>query len=215
MVGAVIFDAFGTILQIGQKTNPYLQLLREGRRQGCILGPDTISCAMTIDLPLDEFAAHLGITLSSSIRQELNHALKLELSSIRPYPDALEAIALLQESGCQLGICSNLAAPYGSVVRGLFPMMDGYAFSYEQGITKPDPKIYLSICNQMDVEPGHYFDGEKARVMMIGDSPRCDRDGPRAVGIMGLLLSRTGVGKIRDLTQFARLVVDQNWIARD
>ena len=210
MVGGVIFDAFGTILQIGQRTNPYLQLFREGRRQGRILGPNTIGCAMTMDLPLDEFAAYLGITLRSSVRQELNRALELELSSIRPYPEALEAIEMLQKSGCQLGICSNLAAPYGSVVRGLFPMMDGYAFSYEQGLMKPDPKIYLSTCDQMGVEPSDGFGVEMGCVYMIGDSPRCDRDGPRIVGIMGILLSRTRVGKIRDLTQFARLVIDQN-----
>jgi FMN phosphatase YigB (HAD superfamily) len=210
MVGGVIFDAFGTILQIGQRTNPYLQLFREGRRQGRILGPNTIGCAMTMDLPLDEFAAYLGITLRSSVRQELNRALELELSLIRPYPEALEAIEMLQKSGCQLGVCSNLAAPYGSVVRGLFPMMDGYAFSYEQGLMKPDPEIYLSICNQIAVEPGHCLGGNRARVYMIGDSPRCDRDGPRMVGIMGILLSRTRAGKIRDLTQFAQLVIDQN-----
>ena len=210
MIGGIIFDAFGTILQISRRTNPYLLLFREARRQGRILAPDKIAGAMTMDLSLDEFGAHLGVTLCSSLRKELNRALELELSSIRPYPDALEAIKLLQKSGCQLGVCSNLAAPYGRVVRELFPKMDGYAFSYEQGIMKPDPKIYLSICNQIGVEPGHYFGGEKACVMMIGDSPKCDRDGPRAVGIMGLLLSRIGAGKIRDITQFAQLVIDQN-----
>jgi len=210
MIGGIIFDAFGTILQISQRTNPYLLLFREARRQGRILAPDKIASAMTMDLPLDEFGAHLGVTLCSSVRQELNLAFELELASIRPYPDALEAIALLQNSGLRLGICSNLAAPYGGAVKELFPAMDGYAFSYEQGIMKPDPKIYLSVCNQMGVEPGHYFGSEKVPVMMIGDSPRCDRDGPRAVGIMGLLLSRTGEGKIRDLTQFAQLVIHQN-----
>lgn len=215
MVGAVIFDAFGTILQIGQRTNPYLQLFREGRQQGSILGPDAIGRAMTMDLPLDEFAAHLGITLRSSVRQEVNRALELELSSIRPYPEALEAIEMLQKSGCHVGICSNLASPYGRVVRELFPTMDGYAFSYELGIMKSDPKIYLSACDQMGVEPGDCFGVELGRVFMIGDSPRCDRDGPRVVGIMGLLLRRTGAGKIRDLTQFARLVIDQNWEGRD
>ncbi|GAB0077474.1 HAD family hydrolase [Pseudomonas sp. CFBP 8772] len=210
MVDAIIFDAFGTILQIGPRTNPYLQLFREGRRQGRILGPNTIGCAMTMDLSLDEFAAHLGINLRSSVRKELNRALALELSSIRPYPEALEAIEMLQKSGCQLGICSNLAAPFGRVVRELFPMMNGYALSYEQGIMKPDPKIYLSACDQMGVEPGDYFGVGMGRVLMIGDSPRCDRDGPRVAGIMGLLLRRTDGGKIRDLTQFARLVIDRD-----
>lgn len=39
---------------------------------------------------------------------------------------------------------------------------------------------------------------------MIGDSKRCDRDGPRSVGIMGFHLDRTGRGSLNDLVQFAK-----------
>ena len=206
---AVIFDAFGTIVRIGQRTSPYAKLFREARRQGRLIGPDATRIAMTANIGLDELASRLEIKLASSLRDELHRGLDLELSSIGLYPDALEGIARLRDAGMKVGICSNLTKPYGPVVRELFPNLDGYAFSYEIGVMKPEKEIYTSLCKQMNVEPGHGFHDAGDRILMIGDSQRCDRDGPRAVGIMGFHLDRMGHGKIRDLVQFARLVIDQ------
>lgn len=212
MVGAVIFDAFGTLVRIVQRTSPYRELIREGRRQGVVVNPASLHITMTTRLSITDIASHLGVSLTPSKREELESALELELSSIQPYPDAVDAISRLQNSGIKLGICSNLAAPYGPIVRSLFPKVDGYAFSFELGVMKPEPAIYQSICNQMGVEPGRFFSLETGRVLMIGDSPRCDRDGPRTVGISGFHLDRTGRGQIQNLTQFAKIVIGQEII---
>ncbi|WP_257605601.1 HAD family hydrolase [Pseudomonas amygdali] len=209
-VDGVIFDAFGTVLRIGQRTNPYRNLLREGRRQGLEFAPDSIRIAMTTNHSIYEIASHLGIHLTRAKREELSSVLERELSSIQAFPDAKTAIALLRQAGVKVGICSNLAAPYGPVVRGIFPQLDGYAFSFELGVMKPAPAIYQSICSQMEVEPGHYFSSEHGRVLMIGDSEKCDQYGPRSIGVMGLHLNRNGQGPINDLQQFAELVIDQN-----
>lgn len=207
-VDGVIFDAFGTVLRIGQRTNPYRNLLREGRRQGLELAPDSIRIAMTKNHSIYETASHLGIHLTRAQREELASELERELSSIQAFPDAKTAIALLQQAGVKVGVCSNLASPYGPVVREIFPQLNGYAFSFELGVMKPAPAIYHSICSQMDVEPGHLFGGGRGRVVMIGDSKRCDQDGPRLVGMMGLHLDRKRQGAINDLQQFAELVID-------
>jgi FMN phosphatase YigB (HAD superfamily) len=209
-IDAVVLDAFGTIARINRRMNPYQELIREGRRQGCDLKSGGNQFLMTTKSSLDEAALQLGISLSPAKREELCRALELELSSIEPFPDALEAISRLQRAGLKLGICSNLASPYGPVIKELFPSLDGYAFSYEVGTIKPDPIIYKAICSQMEVEPGQLFDGERGRVMMIGDSKKCDQDGPRLIGVMGLHLDRNGQGRINDLQQFAELVIDQN-----
>ncbi len=74
---------------------------------------------------------------------------------------------------------------------------------------KPDPLIYQAVCNQFGFGPADPF-SEQGRVVMIGDSQRCDRDGPRVVGVMGYCLERHGGGAIRDLSQFADLVLDHN-----
>jgi len=211
-VEAVIFDAFGTIVRIGQRSNPYRKLFREARRQGLLLPSEGIAGAMTLDLSFNDFALHLGIELTPSQREKFNSDLQQELASIETFPD-VAAIRLLQRAGIKVGVCSNLSAPYGPIVRKLFPRMDGYAFSYELGVIKPDPSIYRSICTQMNVEPGNLFDLEKGRVLMIGDSRRCDQEAPRAVGIMGFLLDRSGRGQITDLRQFAQLVIDQRSLA--
>lgn len=210
MISAVLFDAFGTIVRIRRRTNPYLQLMREGRRQGLSITPENAHFAMTANLPFAGIADHLGICLSASKRMELSEALEQELSSIEPYPDAVRAIAELKESDILVAVCSNLAQPYGPVVKKLFPNIEYHAFSYELGVTKPDPQIYRFICGQMGVDPGCYFDREIGQVLMIGDSPKCDRDGARAVGIMGHLLRRDGHGSFTDLNQFAQMVLDRN-----
>jgi len=210
MISGVIFDAFGTVVRIGKRTNPYRELIRHGRRQGLNLDPTTLHVAMTMNLSFLESASHLGIALSPSKREELTHALELELSSITPFPDALVAISRLQEAGLKVGICSNLANPYVPVVREIFPDLDGYAFSCELGVMKPNPAIYQAVCNQMKVEPGSYFGNGAGRVLMIGDSGRCDRDGPRLIGIMGFHLDRAGCRPVNNLLQFVELLLDQN-----
>lgn len=209
MISAVVFDAFGTVVKIGQGTNPYRELIREGRRQGVELKSDSTHIAMTMNLSFDELAAALGVSLSASKRDELHRRLEAEVSSIEPFPDAIQAISLLKDHGIKAGICSNLASPYGPKVREIFPHIDGYAFSFEAGVMKPDPSIYRLVCDQLGVEPGHYFSDRTGRVLMIGDSQSCDRDGPRAVGVTGFHLDRTGRGKIYDLAQFAEMVISE------
>lgn len=43
---------------------------------------------------------------------------------------------------------------------------------------------------------------------MVGDSLRCDRDEPRAVGMVGVHLDRSARGSVRELIQFAHLVIE-------
>lgn len=212
MISAAIFDAFGTIVRIAQRTKPYDALLKEGRRQGLALTSASTHLVMTAHLSFDQVADQLRIELSSSKRAEMNGALGKELASIEPYPDALAAIDCLQEAGVVIGICSNLAQPYGPVIRKAFPRVQCHAFSYELGVMKPDPSIYLAICREMGLET-HHAEPEKftkgGQVVMIGDSRKCDRDGPRVVGIEEYHLDRSGQGQINNLMQFANLVIER------
>lgn len=207
-ITALIFDAFGTTLRISAPTNPYRQLLREGVKNGRPPSPGDLHKLMTIDAGLREAADILGIQVTPSRMDEMKSDLQREIESIEVFPDARDAIALLHEHGVATAICSNLAAPYGPAVKKLLPDLNAYSFSYELGVTKPDPAIYRAVCNDLGVVPGHLFGGG-AQLAMIGDSPRCDRDGPRATGIKGFHLDRYGAGAIRGLMQFAELVVEQ------
>ncbi|MGJ7547621.1 HAD family hydrolase [Pseudomonas alloputida] len=207
-ITAVIFDAFGTTLRIGTPIHPYRRLLREGAKNGRRPSPGDLHKLMTIDAGFREAADILGIQVAATRRAEIESDLQREIESIEVFPDARDAIALLHEHGVATAICSNLAAPYGPAVKKLLPDLNTYSFSYELSVTKPDPAIYRAVCHDLGVAPGHLFGGS-AQVAMIGDSPRCDRDGPRAFGIKGFHLDRSGAGAIRDLVQFADLVVEQ------
>ncbi len=202
---AVIFDVFGTVISIGDRRTPHLQLLRLGRQQGRWPRPGDAQMIMTHEFGWEELAGCLDIRVSHEQLQHLAQELETELSSLRVYPDAAQAIALLQSAGVKVGLCSNLASGYGPKVRELCPELDAYAFSYELGVMKPDPCIYQAVCRDLIVQPGRQLGGE--RVVMIGDSIRCDRDGARAAGIAGFHLSRTGNGDFGDLVKFAELVI--------
>lgn len=129
-----------------------------------------------------------------------------ELASLTLYEDALESITMLQQAGIKIGLCSNLAAPYGTAVRRLLPGLDSYGFSFEVGAVKPDPIIYQSVCRTLGIEPGNQLGGD--RVVMAGDSIRCDRDGARAAGIAGFYLNREGMGDFRSLVKLAEQVLE-------
>lgn len=204
---AVLLDAFGTILRIKSGTHPYRQLMLEGRRNGRRPRPDDARVLMTFNGGLAQVADHLGITITPSRRSQLEEMLEEEVSSIEVFPDALEAVALLQERKRLVAVCSNLAFPYGRAVTQLFPTLNGYGFSFEIGAIKPDPLIYLATIDKL----GIFADGVSGKdgVIMTGDSLRCDCEGPQSVGITGIHLDRANAGDIANLLDFAKHVLNE------
>jgi HAD superfamily hydrolase (TIGR01549 family) len=209
MIATVIFDVFGTLVEIRNRQNPYRQLLRLGARQGRAASSNDLEWIMTHDTELHEAAEALGIHLGSGDLAVLKDALELELQSIQVFGDAWAAIELLRASGIRIGVCSNLAGPYCKAVRRLLPGLDAYALSAECGVMKPDPIIYRSVCSMLGIEPGNVIDPKHGRVFMVGDSKKCDEQGPRACGIMGIHLDRSGAGRFQNLLEFAKAIVAQ------
>lgn len=205
---AVLLDAFGTILKINASTHPYRRLLKEGARNGRRPQPDDVHVLMRFNGGISQAAEHLGIDIRPSRLAEIEELLEREVDSIEAFPDALEAVALLQESKRLVAVCSNLAYPYGRAVRGLFPSLDAFGFSYEIGATKPEPRIYLETCMMLGVEVDS--DSTESNVIMAGDSLRCDVDGPQTVGISGIHLTRSRAGGISNLRDFANLVLRES-----
>lgn len=157
MISAVVFDAFGTLLNLESKRHPFRHLLKEGIAAGRRPSPDDVREMMSNPWSLRDAADHLSISVLSSRLQALQDELNSEVESIRPFADGVEAVALLRAEGVRVGICSNLCEPYGAAVLQAFPDLDGYAFSYQIGAMKPDAVIYQSICNALQVTPGHLF----------------------------------------------------------
>ncbi|WP_122668337.1 HAD family hydrolase [Pseudomonas viridiflava] len=207
MISAVVFDAFGTVLNLQTKLHPFRQLLKEGMTFARRASPSDVRLLMSSPWSLKEAADQFGIRVSPIRLQELEDDLAREVASITRFEDGAEAIALLRAEGVRVGICSNLCEPYGAAVLQAFPELDGYAFSYQVGAMKPDAMIYQSICNALQVTPGHLFGDQHDQIAMVGDSLKCDQDGPRAVGMLGFHLDRSGRGAVRDLVQFAHVII--------
>ena len=203
---AVIFDAFGTLVQIHEGRHPYRQILKAGVRQGRRPKPDDAKQIMTRPLGLQEAADHFGIRLPACVMEAVQNDLTTELASIQAYQDGVEAVALLKNAGFKVAVCSNLALPYADAVERLYPTLDAYVYSFEVGAVKPDAVIYAEACRQLDCAPGEVY--------MIGDSQRCDRDGPNEFGIHGWFLGRDGLsGDFSDLTAFAEFVIKAEKVA--
>jgi HAD superfamily hydrolase (TIGR01549 family) len=196
---AVIFDAFGTILQIKGGSHPFRRLLQEGIQQGRRPQPDDAHVLMTNPLSLEGAARHFGIKISAQELQCLEDDLAKEVDGVEAFEDALLAVQALQEAGIKVGVCSNLAMPYAAAIERLFPALDAFTYSFAIGALKPDRLIYEDICQKLGTKPDHTY--------MIGDSKRCDRDGPRVVGINSHHLSRDEALDFNDLQNFAEFVL--------
>ena len=66
MIQAVVFDVFGTLLQIGERRHPFRQLMQHLRLQGRTPRPDDARTLMTRNLGLAGAADYFGAQLSNS-----------------------------------------------------------------------------------------------------------------------------------------------------
>jgi FMN phosphatase YigB (HAD superfamily) len=199
-VKAVIFDAFGTVVKIGERRHPYRQMLTHGIKQGRQTRAEDARVIMTNPLTLEAAARNFGISISPADLRRMQLGLEEELHSIELFEDALPAIEELRSVGIKVGICSNLAAPYGEPVKRFLPTVDAYAFSFEIGAIKPEPRMYQVTIDRLGVEAQETW--------MIGDSQICDRDGPTEFGIKGHHLNRIDAsGDFAKLTSFMERVL--------
>lgn len=197
---AVIFDAFGTLLKILNGRHPYLKLLKLGQTKGRRPRPDDAQVLLREPLSFAEAADRLGIDVTSEELLPLQEMLSEEVAAIQPYSDGLEAVSLLIQRGIRVAICSNLAYPYREAIFNNYPSIDTYVLSCDVGLIKPSAEIYHNACEALQVLP--------SRAWMIGDSLRCDKEGPQAIGIKGFHLNRDGnIGDCNDLMCFARSIL--------
>ncbi|WP_274644711.1 HAD family hydrolase [Pseudomonas serbica] len=195
----VIFDAFGTLVKIHEGNHPYRQILKLGSQQGRRPQPEDAKTLMTNPWGLAEAAKRLGISVVDSDLEHIQAQLDEELAQITAYPDGLEAVDLLKNSGFKVAVCSNLALPYAAAIERLYPSLDGYSYSFEVGTVKPEFAIYQDACTRIDVKP--YL------IDMVGDSQRCDQTGPTEFGMQGWYLDRKGESALKDLASFAHMLI--------
>lgn len=176
-ITAVCFDAFGTLIGYnGRRINPYRRLVQAEPGHKAERLP-----FLTRDVGIEVFADELGL---SHLVPVIRHELVEELAGVQLFPEVTQALRKLRAAGKRVAVCSNLAQEYGQVVRQLLPGLDSYVLSYEVGAAKPDPLIYSAVCEALGSRPRD--------VLFIGDSKRCDLQGPQAFGMQARWLDRSG-----------------------
>lgn len=182
-IRAIVFDAFGTLVHLGQRRHPFRTLLTMMQSAGRIRQQTDAARIMTSNVGLAGTAAMFGVQLSLTDLAPIEQDLQAELKTVQLFPESVDVLKELAARGLKLGLCSNLAAPYALPIRLLLPVtLDAYAWSFEVGALKPQPAIYANVCRQLDCEPGD--------VLMVGDTPETDLHGPRRFGMRSLLLHR-------------------------
>jgi len=198
-VSVAIFDAFGTLLKIGQGSHPYRKIIRLGIDQGRRPGSRDSEDLLTLPLGLREAAEHFGIRVEPAMMIQLESDLERELATIEAYRDGVSAIKTLQSAGLKVVVCSNLAKPYASAVERLYPGLNGYTYSFAVGAVKPSVEIYHHALNSVSATPNE--------ACMIGDSQIFDCDTPAIFGIQGFYLDRKGGAGYATLDLFADAIL--------
>ena len=102
------------------------------------------------------------------------------------FPDSLPTLKGLSSQGYRLGVISNLRRDMDLLCQnlGLAPYLEFCLTSADVGVEKPDPAIFIAALERIGVNP--------AEAIHVGDQPRSDAVGARAVGIHPVLLDRGG-----------------------
>lgn len=179
MIRAVVFDAYGTLVEIGDKRRPYRELLRH---YGTALAdPHDV---MRKPTTLEVVAEMLKVKVPREKMNALRDDLYAEVKSIKPYDDVAPVWDALRARGIAIGVCSNLATPYVRPVLQALPFApDAAVWSCDVGHVKDEPEIYHLACQRLGVSPHE--------ALMVGDTYKADVLGPRAIGMHAVHLVRS------------------------
>lgn len=124
------------------------------------------------------------------------------------YEDSVEALEILRKRGLKIAALSNWDYSLHRIVRmlGLEPLLDEVVASLEEGVEKPDPKIFEITLERLRAEPDE--------CLHVGDNPLDDVQGAMGAGMKAVLLDREkgtppGKGVIYRLTEIPEVL---DWI---
>jgi HAD superfamily hydrolase (TIGR01509 family) len=118
--------------------------------------------------------------LAPGLSEEL-YALTVSAESWEVFPDTLPTLKAVRERGLRVGIVSDTGFDLRPAMDqlGLSPFLDTVVMSFELGVCKPATSVFLTACDQLQVDP--------ERTLMVGDNPLTD-SGAVAAGMYVFLL---------------------------
>jgi len=118
------------------------------------------------------------------------------------FPETKEVLDRLHREGYHLGIISNFDSRIDEVCRslGIGRYFRTVTISSLEGVAKPDPEIFKRAMKKAALSP--------QESIYIGDSPRHDIQGARAIGMRVFLVDRSGrYAKEREIPRLSSLNV--------
>lgn len=168
---AVLFDLYGTLVQIQTPASPYKEIMRL-----CNLGDSDKQkfkmLAMSTELAIDEICKEFGVSLSADTKSKFEADIELELKSITIKQDISDILKNAKALGLKTAIISNLAKEYGQASY-LFDV-DLRVLSFEVGMLKPNLEMFQFVLE--------HFGLEAKDCLMIGDKDELDLEPFRRLG---------------------------------
>lgn len=142
--------------------------------------PTVEACVRGVCEAIEVRADAAAIHEASRIRVECTRRI------LRPRPDALATLAQLRALGLQTALISN-CIPEVPLLWPTTPYAEAFdepLFSCAEGLTKPDPAIYLRACERLRVDPRD--------CVYIGDGAQGELTGAQRVGMRVILVTTPG-----------------------
>lgn len=195
MIRAVFFDLFGTLVPGFTPALFQGSLRRMGHAVGIAYeefsrawctetypGRHTGAYA-TFQEEIRAICAPRGITPT---QEQLAEAVRIRYAFARetlvPRPDAVATIRTLKDRGLRIGLISDcsMEVPELWPALSVAPLFDATVFSCLMGTKKPDPRMYTTACEALDVAP--------AACLYVGDGSSRELHGARGAGMRPVLI---------------------------
>jgi putative hydrolase of the HAD superfamily len=205
-IDAIVFDAYGTLLRIGtplvHKGIPRALGVSSRRWMEMVRGELLVAPFASPSEMVRAVCERLAPGRTAEAEALCNDVLARELASVTPFAGVRALLGFLQRRGYRLGIISNLTSAHKEpLVRlGLAELFSAAAYSCDEGRCKPDPQIYLHVCERLGVPP--------ERVLVVGDSLANDVMAPRRLGMRSLHVASNGEGAIGEISELGWVALD-------
>jgi HAD superfamily hydrolase (TIGR01509 family) len=187
MIQGVLFDLFETLVtesdalvRRASSLAPQLAVNEDAfRRHWRSRRPDVVLGRSTFRDTLAQIARALGGTPDEKLLDDLrSERMSQKAAVVRDVEaDVLAAVEALRGRGLRLALVTNSFAEdvAGWDSSPLPPFFDVALFSCAVGLAKPDPRIYLLACRNLDIAPAH--------TLFIGDGADDELAGARRAGL--------------------------------
>jgi putative hydrolase of the HAD superfamily len=192
--GAVIFDLYGTLIDfytveefrqaksrvaeaLGAPASGFLRVWTECmgdrmvNRFGDVEGTLRHICTTLGVQPEPDRLSQCALASVAAVKREL-----------RPRPAVPDTINALKQAGLRVGLLSDctIEVPMAWPETPLAPLIDEPVFSCVEEMAKPDPRMYVTVCERLGVRP--------EECLYVGDGGSRELTGAREAGLNPVLI---------------------------